>query len=285
MSKSLAMVTMVYNEPDFLPIWLRYYGSQVGAANCYVLDHGSDDGSTDFVGGASRIRIPRSEFNEWRRSQSISALCASLLQWYDFVAYTDVDEILVVDPLVAPSLPEFCASADRLPVTTAIGMNLFHRMGHELPLDYERPILQQRSVAYPMGNMCKPSLIRQPVNWVHGFHSYDGPAHFDGLYLFHLAFMDYALALRRQEKRQRVAAQLDYKHHPHKNPPSVIRQWIEGWSRIPVQSGTAGEEMRTDFQRRIIASQAGREKERYRIDMNINGAAVWRIPDRFRDRF
>ena len=43
----LAAVTMVYNEPEFIPLWIKYYGEQVGKENCYIVDNGSDDGSLD----------------------------------------------------------------------------------------------------------------------------------------------------------------------------------------------------------------------------------------------
>jgi len=38
---------MAYNESFYLKRWYRWYGSQLGIENCFVLDHGSDDGSTD----------------------------------------------------------------------------------------------------------------------------------------------------------------------------------------------------------------------------------------------
>jgi len=34
----LAVVTMVYNEEDFLPIWLKHYSRQVGLKNCFIID-------------------------------------------------------------------------------------------------------------------------------------------------------------------------------------------------------------------------------------------------------
>ncbi len=52
------MVTMAYNEATMLPLWLRHYERQVGAENCYVLDHGSSDGSTVGI-NANLIRLPR----------------------------------------------------------------------------------------------------------------------------------------------------------------------------------------------------------------------------------
>lgn len=280
----VAALTMVYNERDLLPIWLRYYGNQVGQQNCFVLDHGSDDGSTDMLGAANRIRVPRSEFDEFKRAASISALCESLLQWYDFVVYTDVDEILVPDPGIASTLLNYC-TADRFDVTTAIGLNLIHRVPSEPRLDLARPIMQQRSVAMPIASMCKPSLVRRPVKWAIGFHSYDGPVKFDGLYLFHLAYADKDTALRRQEKRRQAVVGHPYANHPHKLPDSAINKWIEDWSRCDVEPVETEDAMLARFQSKIIDSQAGRENDRFRINLDIKGDALWSIPERFKTVF
>ena len=46
----LAALTMAYNEPVWAAVWARFYARQVGAENCFLLDHGSDDGSTEKLG-------------------------------------------------------------------------------------------------------------------------------------------------------------------------------------------------------------------------------------------
>ena len=56
----LAAVTMVYNEPEFIPLWIKYYGEQVGKENCYIVDNGSDDGSLDdYKDEVNIIRVPK----------------------------------------------------------------------------------------------------------------------------------------------------------------------------------------------------------------------------------
>jgi hypothetical protein len=42
----LAAVTIVRDEVIFLPMWLRYYSSQVGSVDIYIIDNDSSDGST-----------------------------------------------------------------------------------------------------------------------------------------------------------------------------------------------------------------------------------------------
>jgi hypothetical protein len=279
MSNKLAIVTMVYNEPDFLPIRVRHYGSHVGRKNCFIIDHGSDDGSTEGLAPVNVVRIPRSEFDEHKRAASVSDFCASLLRWYDFVAYVDVDELLVPDPAIAPSLPEFC-TPERPDVTTAVGLDLFHMMGHEMPLDLSKPILTQRRAARVGSNMCKPSLIRRPIKWDIGFHSYPGPAVFDGLYLFHISMIDLDIAQRRQIKRQKVVENHPYEGHPHKMPPSYPRHLMEQWTSKEMDDTDVTVE---DVKARVIASQTGRDNGDFHIDLDIESAMTWRIPARFKE--
>ena len=51
-----ALLTIVRDEPVFLPIWLRYYSRYFAEDDIHVLDHGSIDGSTE-VGGFVRIPV------------------------------------------------------------------------------------------------------------------------------------------------------------------------------------------------------------------------------------
>ena len=44
-----AAVTFVYNESFNLPLWRRHYGAQLGTENLFIVDDGSDDGSTDGI--------------------------------------------------------------------------------------------------------------------------------------------------------------------------------------------------------------------------------------------
>jgi hypothetical protein len=91
----VAAVTMVYNEDVYLPIWMKHYSRQVGVENCYVVDHGSTDGSTENLGRCNVLRIPRSPYDPFKQSAFNSEFCSSLLHWYDWVVYSDVDELVM----------------------------------------------------------------------------------------------------------------------------------------------------------------------------------------------
>ena len=68
---NIAAVTMVYNEPEYLPIWCRHYAKAVGPENCFIIDHGSDDGSTSSLPNFNVIRkSPRSPKDNEKRTRS-----------------------------------------------------------------------------------------------------------------------------------------------------------------------------------------------------------------------
>ena len=195
----IVAVTMVYNEPVFLPLWLRHYGALVGPENCVVVDHGSTDGSTRDLGLAGRVPLPPSRLNEAARSAFISDLCRGLLRWYDAVIYTDVDEMLVVDPGRHDSLGALLRQ-EQAPVIRAIGFNVRQLPGIEGSLDLTRPVSRQRRMVQMVTSMCKPLVVRSPVRWAPGFHDCDQPTQFVPLFLFHLRVADRDIALARLAK-------------------------------------------------------------------------------------
>ena len=46
-SATCAVFTLVRDEKDFLPIWVRYYSRHFDVGDLFILDHGTTDGSTD----------------------------------------------------------------------------------------------------------------------------------------------------------------------------------------------------------------------------------------------
>ncbi|MDT7952983.1 MAG: glycosyltransferase family 2 protein [Acetobacteraceae bacterium] len=191
----VAALTMSYNEPVWARIWARHYSRQVGETHCFLLDHGSDDGSADGL-TVNVERLARTALDEDERAASVSARAAELLQHYDAVVHTDVDELVVADPRRYKDLRAFAAAVPG-PVMTTVGLDVQHIVGEEAILDPERPIGTQRRWVRFSAAMCKPAFVRRHVQWTPGFHTCDFPAQFGGLYLFHLRYSDLALGLQR----------------------------------------------------------------------------------------
>ena len=280
----LAIVTMCFNEADFLPIWLRYYSRQVPLEHLYVIDHGSTDGSTSGLAGINVIRLDPSPLDEVWRAGLVSEICGGLLSRYESVAYTDIDEILAADPRHYINLVDFCRRAEH-EVTTALGLHVAHLEAEEPELAPMGPILQQRRYVLPVGSMSKPTLTRHPVNWYPGFHYINAPSWLSSLFLFHLAYCDIPIVRRRQAKRNGVTITGDFGGH-HAASESALVAHLKGWSDLPrTQPVDLGQDcpIRAGFIDKLFATRsAGNSDEQ--IDATVSGGpGLWEIPERFRN--
>lgn len=281
--KPLAVLCRFYDEIDFLPIWLRHYGRQVGPENCYLLDHDSDDGSQHLTGRANVVRLPRSAQSDYEHLAVVRLFATELLKRYRFVLHMDADEMAVADPARYPTLTDY-AVACSYEAVTLIGFNVQHVMDHEPPLDPAGNILAQRRHAWFISAMCKPALTRGPLDWSPGFHCMPRPMPFDDLYLFHLRHVDRDLGLRRL-RRSREQPWSDPRQAPHQRMSD--ENWLAGMATFAAKPpldeaefGMATPELR-ELLGRVEASRVGREDADYRIDLGIHGEHLLRIPDRF----
>lgn len=283
MPLKIAAVTMAYNEALFLPIWVRHYAGQLGAAHCTVIDHGSDDRSTEAL-DVNVLRLPRSPHDDERRARFVGGVVAALLEYYDWVIVTDVDELLVADPARFASLPAFCADAVG-DVVTAIGLDVQHVPALEAGFDSRRRVGEQRGWARFTSAMCKPALTRRAVRWAPGFHSADAELRFSHLYLFHLRWFDRAAGLARLAKTRAMAwAALEAGEHQRVDDAAWTGTFdamaaLPRLDAVTFERGVAP--MRTWLDK-TLASTAGREHERYRLDLHVNADELWAIPPRFR---
>jgi len=196
---------MAFNERVNLPIWVRHYSKHCPGATLFVIDHGSDDGSTRDLAGVSVIPLPRTPFDDQTRVEIVSDVQHALLRVYDVVIYIDCDEMLVADPRKHTSLTGFLAEVDS-PVIAPVGLNLQHLPGVEAPIDLASPILGQRRHVRFASGMCKPSIARVPLLWVPGFHWCDqAPDYRTDLYQFHLKWMDMGTSLERLHLTRQMA--------------------------------------------------------------------------------
>lgn len=197
----VAALTMAYNEPVWARVWAGFYARQVGAAHCFMIDHGSDDGSTEGL-GITVERIARRSLDENERAERIGARVAALLRSYDAVIHSDVDELVIADPEQFENLVAF-AAAEKEEVVTAVGLDLQHLPDEEGPLDPALPIGMQRRWTRFSAAMCKPCFVRKPVRWSPGFHECNAETVVSSLFLLHLRYADLPLGLRRLERTRR----------------------------------------------------------------------------------
>lgn len=284
MLPKVAAITMAYNEATLLPIWTRHYARQVGADHCYVVDHGSTEPMV-LPPGVNTIRLPRSAHNDERRATFISGLAGSLMLYYDWIIYTDVDELVVADPAQFRNLADFCASPGLPATVNAVGLDIQQVPSIEPALNAEVPVGSQRGWVRFTSAMCKPVLTRQPINWAPGFHCCEHPLAFDGLFLFHLHWADSALGLTRLQKTRQMPWG-DDRFGAHQRVTD--RAWLElfsGMAELPRRTDiafAADQDPLRDWLVRTATSTQGRAGQTFTIDLGLNAAELWPIPPHFR---
>jgi hypothetical protein len=283
MPPKVAAITMVYNESVLLPVWARHYARQVGADHCYVVDHGSSE-PLSLPPGVNTLRLPRSPHDDPRRARFISKLTTSLLEYYDWVTYTDVDELVLADPRRFSNLPDFCRAATDDTVS-AIGFDIQHVPELEPPLDPAFPIGRQRGWARFTSAMCKPVLSRQPLSWAPGFHCSNRPLAFAHLYLFHLHWADLGVGLQRLAKTRSMPwAEGDFGAHQRLED----RQWsslfhnMASLPRVEIEQFDPEDSPMHEWLARLTESSIGLEQETYTFDLHVNATELWSIPATFR---
>lgn len=235
--RSRAVITMVYDESIFLPLWLGYYGRYFAPSDIYVLDNGTTDGSTD-RDGFVRMPVRQDTVDHTWMVRTVEALQHELLERYDAVLVTDVDEI------VCP-VPELGTLGDYLdrfqePWVNCLGYELLHQPSTEPPIDLTRPILDQRGTWYHSNVYDKAALATEPLRWRPGFHGrQDFHGAFDpDLRLIHLHRMDYDLCLRRHRTRSRKRwapddARAGWAAHNRIVDEQAFADWFQHDSSIP----------------------------------------------------
>jgi Glycosyl transferase family 2 len=212
----------VHNEKAFLPIWLRYYGAFFAADDIYVLDHDTADGSTD-GGGFVRIAVSHETVDHIWMRDTIQSLQHQLLERYDAVIVTDVDELVVPDPRVG-TLGEYLERSTDDYVNCR-GVEIVHVRDEEPPYDPTLPVLHQRHYWKWNRWYDKPALARVPMDWIPGFHTRtDSASNPDpNLYLVHLHRLDYDTCRERHQSRR----QLQWNQHDFENGWALYNRIVE----------------------------------------------------------
>lgn len=204
--RTLAVFTLVRDEEIFLPLWISHYRKQVPISDIFVIDNDTCDGSTDNL----PVRVlPASNGGVLDHSFHVTTVMDMqhrLLEQYQYVLFTDCDELLCVNPHRYRSLADYVL--EKQPLVARVRCHEPVQAVGEAPVDWSLPILAQRTrwmidVVNGM-SMNKPLLASVPVRWCAGFHHLLGQeeqAPDPDLMLIHLHRVDYEYTRTRHLKR------------------------------------------------------------------------------------
>jgi Glycosyltransferase family 92 len=227
--RTRAMITIVNNEPVFLPIWLAYYSRFFAPEDIYVLDNESDDAIEP--GGFVRIPAARDRVDHRWMVSAVEELQRELLGRYDIVVFTDVDELIAPAPQRG-TLGDYLDHFDEEWVN-CLGYEVLHVQDDEPPLRLDRPILDQRHHWFYNDGYDKAAIATVPLSWHPGFHGRsDFRFNLDpDLRLIHLHRVDYEICLERHRRRSNrrwadVDAKKGWAAHNLITDESDFRRWF-----------------------------------------------------------
>lgn len=196
--KRIAALTMVRNDDIFLRKWVDYYGKQLGRENLFVYFDGLDQEIPDFCAGVNVSAQVHTDcpvhVGDKLRISFLNKCAAELLDKYDAVIGTDVDEFLIPDPSLGMGLAEFLSDPayDRYVTVSGLGIDVGQKLGEESAVDAGRPFLSQRHYAKLSTRYTKSSVLMKKAEWGSGFHRVIGHNFhiLPNLYLFHFGCVD-----------------------------------------------------------------------------------------------
>jgi hypothetical protein len=287
MLMKVAAVTFVYNEIFNLSIWIKYYGNLFGRNNLFIVDRGSDDGSTTNLGDVNLLHVPRKAFDEYEKTNFMSSFHASLTSFYDAVIITDCDEIIVPDPAIYADLNQYIEALPR-DYVSGVGINLLHLITEELPIDPSRGIMSQRKYGFFFSPQCKLNLSRVPIKWLPGMHSCNKRPVFDlDLFTFHIKTIDYGVAVSRQQINQKTIwsdAALAQKHGAHHR--YNLKQFVHESFLSPLDLHNRSLMLDFEFSKEILTLESRitvDNEGNFHIPMDIQKYVI--IPERFSEVF
>lgn len=276
--KRICAITMVRNDDFYLRKWVEYYGTQLGIENLRIYFDGEDQRVPDFCEGVYTELRPRIseqvvKFDKMRL-KFLSSQAARLMneEKYDLVIGTDVDEFLVVDPVLGKTLPEYLNSIKIDVSVSGLGIDVGQHLSFEGPIDGGKPFLSQRSYAYLCSRYTKTSVIAAPVSWGSGFHRVKGHNyHIDSnLYLFHFGSIDLEMIQKRMTNSDLLSIGLS--RHIRKRART-----------INVVTRGKAREWNITVKRMRLVQKVLRNPFAWNKPWNPIIKVVVRIPDRFKD--
>jgi hypothetical protein len=209
MKKKRCLISIIFDEPFWQPIWYKYYSQFFSDEDIYVLGNPEKDPLMQNTPFNVVPFQPEHFLDVWACKEAVMNLQRRMCDEYDLVVFAEADEFFIPDP---DKYRDFGDWMDKFTgqYVRPMGYDVTHDVENEPPYDPSKPILSQRKWYVHIPHMSRTVITRQPILWYsEGFHQSnpEGPIDPD-LKNFHMHKFDYNLCLERHKQR------LKWKAHP-----------------------------------------------------------------------
>ncbi|RLI52616.1 MAG: hypothetical protein DRP09_17575 [Candidatus Thorarchaeota archaeon] len=199
-----AVFTIVKDESQYLPIWMRHYSKYFKQEDIFVLDDSSADKMPfklleDYDHSVIEVFNQFSFDVHWLASV-VADMQRSLLttRGYDMVLFAEADEIIIPNKKFENHLKDN-------DIVRCTGYEVIHQKGEKV-IDWDKKLLKQRKGWFRNPRFDKPLLSKVACAWTPGFHTCrqnpNAPID-DSLILIHLRRIDYGYTYDRLAKRRK----------------------------------------------------------------------------------
>lgn len=202
MKKKCAVFTISKNEYYFLPKWLKHYKKYFDDEDIYILDHESDDDSTDNL-NVNVIKIVNDiAFDHQWLTTTVENYQRELLEKYECVLFADSDELIYTYPRALNETIDLFLKSNET-IQTCLGYEVIQNLELESPLKETDLIFENRDYWFRYPLYDKPLLSKIPLNWEWGFHHTldHRRSNTFNLILCHLHRCDFELMFKRHKDR------------------------------------------------------------------------------------
>lgn len=220
--RTKAVFTIVQDEPEFLPLWVRHYLPEFGAENVFILNHNSKDKTVQDQEKRFKVKVIdlhyQESFNHKWLSETVKQFQAFLLHTsYQKVLFAEVDEFVIVDSTKDKrTLGQYIEDWQGI-AGQVTGYQVLHDIQNDFleNIDWEKSVLKQNRKIIEDFDYDKVLLSTIPLDWGYGFHyvkSQKEQVSKTDLMLVHLHYADFKTALsRNQRRRKRKWSKEDFK--------------------------------------------------------------------------
>jgi hypothetical protein len=170
--KKVAGLVYVRNYPKFFKQWLDYYSQFNFDLFVVNLSDGQDDIKYNWhlFKEVKKVEIGNLEDLDYHDMcvGSIEYMRAKLLKVYDYIVYTDLDELVIVNPELYKDLEDYVNQLYKEEVICT-GKEIIE-YPDEAPFDWDKLVLAQRKYWWDHTAHSKPAISRIKQGMVWGFH-------------------------------------------------------------------------------------------------------------------